>query len=281
MGSGHCLCRDVRRVRGTDRSIGCWSWCRRSLRSASRCRGWYDLCGAPRLLGHSCAPFLRVGRSEVGPRLRRGRGLGRRGLLDDGGRRRGRSSRFRGVYTVRLSRGRCHGGRSGRLGWLRRRNPGRWLWDVSNRGRWLLYRWRRCRDGFNRWGRRRRSRGALPWDLDGSRYRLRLWFDRCNGLNRLLCLVALNGLFLKETEDVVENEVPIWLLGKEEGLDKFPPRVIMVGHFTNNLNDDASVGGRLSVDGVDKDFTVLESDAGYFRVNFLRESQPRDTRKHS
>ena len=41
-------------------------------------------------------------------------------------------------------------------------------------------------------------------------------------------LVVLNGLLLEETEDVVENEVAVRLLGEEERLDKLAPWIALI-----------------------------------------------------
>jgi hypothetical protein len=40
--------------------------------------------------------------------------------------------------------------------------------------------------------------------------------------------VALNCLFFEEAKDVVENKVAVGLLGKEESLNKFPPRLATI-----------------------------------------------------
>ena len=86
-----------------------------------------------------------------------------------------------------------------------------------------------------------------------------------------LLLALLDRLLLQEAEDIVEDEVAVWLLCKEEGLDKFPPRLAMVGHLADDLDDDATVGRRLGIDGVDEDFTVLEANRCDLCMNFLGE----------
>jgi hypothetical protein len=48
----------------------------------------------------------------------------------------------------------------------------------------------------------------------------------------------------------------------------------MVGHFTDDLDDDAAVCRGLRVDRVDEDFAVLEADGGDLVVNFLQTTQP-------
>jgi len=63
-----------------------------------------------------------------------------------------------------------------------------------------------------------------------------------------LAFIALNGLFLEEAEDVIENKVTIGLLGEEEGLNELLPRLATIRHFTNDLNDDTPVGRRLCID---------------------------------
>jgi hypothetical protein len=85
--------------------------------------------------------------------------------------------------------------------------------------------------------------------------RLTLLLGGCGNLLGLkdallwLAFIALNGLllFLEETEDVVEDKVTIRLLGEEESLNEFLPRLATVGHFTDHLNDDATVGRGLRI----------------------------------
>lgn len=135
---------------------------------------------------------------------------------------------------------------------------------------------RRCRDGrgstfLNRWRCRCRRRLWLS-------RRRRSWRSRCNGsrskLDRLrslglLVLTFLNGFFLKETEDIVEDEITIGLLSEEEGLNKLPPRFTLVGHFADDLDDDTAICRRLSVDRVDEDLAILEAYRGDLVVDFL------------
>jgi hypothetical protein len=85
----------------------------------------------------------------------------------------------------------------------------------------------------------------------------------------LIDLVALNGLLLQESEDVVENEVAIWLFGEEEGLDELAPRFICVGHLTDDLDNDPAICRRLGIDGVYEDFAILEANRSDFLVDFL------------
>jgi hypothetical protein len=85
----------------------------------------------------------------------------------------------------------------------------------------------------------------------------------------LLLLVALSGFLLEETEDIVEDEVSVRLLSKEEGLNKLFPSLSTIGHFTDDLDDDATIRGRLSVHGVNVDLAVLETDGGDKIMDFL------------
>jgi hypothetical protein len=62
-----------------------------------------------------------------------------------------------------------------------------------------------------------------------------------DGFSILAGIVALNSLLLQEAEDVVENKIPIWLFSKEECLNKFAPWVTVIGHFTDDLDNDAAV----------------------------------------
>jgi hypothetical protein len=59
------------------------------------------------------------------------------------------------------------------------------------------------------------------------------------------------------------------LFGEEESLHEFTPRVTMVRHLSDDLDDDTTVCGGLRINGVDEDFAVLESDGGDLIVNFL------------
>lgn len=86
---------------------------------------------------------------------------------------------------------------------------------------------------------------------------------------RVRGLVVFNGVFLQKAEDIVEDEISVRLLGKEERLDEFPPWLAVVGHFTNDLNDYTTVRGGLRIDRVDEDLAVLETNRCDFRVNFL------------
>lgn len=179
---------------------------------------------------------------------------------------------FRSGLLRRLwLRGRCRrwcqrcGGGDGRNG--RRRGGGngfrisrssgfrfrRWLsdWLVNTvclrfrlrlGGRGLLnWYWRGgLRDG-SRFGlrlcRRRRGRG-------GGGRRSRFLNDGCFLSLRTLelaSLVVLNSFFLQETEDIIENKVTVWLLSEEEGLHEFTPRLSVIRHFTDDLDDDTAI----------------------------------------
>ena len=85
----------------------------------------------------------------------------------------------------------------------------------------------------------------------------------------LASVIALSSLFLEETEDIVEDEVPIRLLSEEERLNKLFPRLSSIRHFTDDLDDDATIRGGLSIDGVNEDLTIFETDGSDTIVNFL------------
>jgi hypothetical protein len=59
------------------------------------------------------------------------------------------------------------------------------------------------------------------------------------------------------------------LFCKEESLHKLSPRVAMVRHFADDLNDDAAICRGLRVYRVDENFAVLETEGGDFVVDFL------------
>jgi hypothetical protein len=158
----------------------------------------------------------------------------------------GRFLGFRRVNAVNV-----HNGRGRGLLFLRCGCGG-----LSDRGfgnvgcGFLVNRSGRCRDRFRDRGR---GRGRFPWGLN---YRLRSrnwlngysWFWNSggsrgpfDGFDSLAGIVALNGLLLQEAKDVVENEVPIWLFREKESLNKFTPWVAVVGHFTDDLDNDTAV----------------------------------------
>lgn len=85
----------------------------------------------------------------------------------------------------------------------------------------------------------------------------------------LLLVTLLDGLFLQEAEDVVEDEVAVRLLGEEERLHELPPCFALVRHLTDDLDDDAAICRGLSVDRVDEDLAVLEADGGNLVMDFL------------
>lgn len=85
----------------------------------------------------------------------------------------------------------------------------------------------------------------------------------------LLLQALLIVLFLQVSEDIVEDEISIGLFGEEESLGEFPPRLVVVGHFANGLNNDAIVGRGLSVDRVDVDFAVLEANGQDLLVDLV------------
>lgn len=232
-------------VLGTSRSS-------RSLRTIGRCRATRrnrDLCSASRLLRDSRAPFLGVGSGEVGPRFR----CSRRS-----------SNRWRLLRWLGSSR-RCSWRRRGNRCWRRGRRFGcadrRWGLNCgwSRFGFsvvdavWLggRFRWRCRGDGFGN-----DSGGWLFYRL-GDGCWLWLWLIRRSRCSRLGCrlgngysgcgsfslasIITFNGLLLEEAEDVVEDKVAVRLLGKEESLDEFPPWIAVVGHLTDDLDDNAIV----------------------------------------
>jgi hypothetical protein len=96
------------------------------------------------------------------------------------------------------------------------------------------------------------------------------------GMGGFVCIravILLDCFFLEEAEDVVEYKIAIWLFCEEKSLDEFAPRLVVVGHLADDLDDDTAVCRGLGIDGVDEDFTVLEADGGYLVVDFLLESQ--------
>lgn len=175
--------------------------------------------------------------------------------------------RLRGVNTVRL-----HWQRQ----LLLRRGGGRLrdhrlgLWDGLG-----------CRlgcDNRSRRGRRFANRLVNGFGFGGGGDRRRHLGLRCScrdragvgGVGGLTGIVRLDSLLLEETENVVKDKVSVGLFGKEEGLDKLAPWLGVVGHFTDDLNDDATVGRGLSIDRVDENFAIFETDGRDFVVDFLK-----------
>jgi hypothetical protein len=74
---------------------------------------------------------------------------------------------------------------------------------------------------------------------------------------RLFVFYNLIHIVAEVTEDVIQNEVAVWLLGKNEGLDKLVMRLRFIGHLPDNLNHDV-VERSLRVDIENTDFAVLE-----------------------
>jgi hypothetical protein len=125
---------------------------------------------------------------------------------------------------------------------------------------------------------RDRSRGAGLGDRDrvSSRHGGRLWRDLDGGLllrrvldGSLLVLLILFHVLLKVAKDVVEHEVAIGLLGEEEGLRELSPWCALVRHLSDHQDDDTPVGGRLRVDRVDEDLTLVVADRVDSLVDFL------------
>ena len=201
--------------------------------------------------------------------LERGRG-GRRGSWDSGGRGlRCRARRwFRGKGSRWRSGGLFCGGGLRLRGWFRLHNDGGLitvrlgLGDRLGLWLWLLHRGNRGgHDGLgNRFLRRGENRGF------GGRRSGRLLIS---GYTLLTFIFALSSLLLQETEDIVEDEVPVRLLGKEECLNKLFPSLSSIGHFTDDLDDNATIRGGLSIDGVNEDLAILETDGSNTIVNFL------------
>jgi hypothetical protein len=109
------------------------------------------------------------------------------------------------------------------------------------------------------------------WDLcrdcrsDGDRILSKGYVD----IVCIYTIIGLDSFFLEETKDIVENEITIWLFCKEESLNKLAPWFVVIGHFSDDLDDDSTICRRLSVDGMDEDFTILEADGGYLVMDFL------------
>jgi hypothetical protein len=59
------------------------------------------------------------------------------------------------------------------------------------------------------------------------------------------------------------------LFSKEKSLNEFAPGFVVIGHFTNDLDDDTAACRRLSIDRVNENFAILEADGGNLVVNFL------------
>jgi hypothetical protein len=138
----------------------------------------------------------------------------------------------------------------------RSRAWGGWRWGglglTSDRDDWVVDLWSwRGRDGSA--------------DVDGF---LADVMSMC-GFVCIRSIIILGSFFLEEAEDVVEHEIAVWLFSKEKGLNEFAPRLVVIGHLADDLDDDAAVCRGLGVDGVDEDFAVLEADGGYLVVNFL------------
>ena len=93
------------------------------------------------------------------------------------------------------------------------------------------------------------------------------------GHTLLAFILALSSLLLEETEDVVEDEVSVRLLGEEECLYKLFPSLSPIGHFTDDLDDNATIRGGLSIDGVNENLAILEPDGSNPVVNFLRDGE--------
>ena len=119
--------------------------------------------------------------------------------------------------------------------------------------------------------------GLLNW---------RSWYrnDRNRGLNRLLdrrcvlngsvCVSFLtwlifHGVFFQEAEDVVENEVTARLLREEESLNKLLPWLAPVAHLTDHLNYNPTRCRGLSINRVNKNLAILETDGENFIMDFL------------
>ena len=92
----------------------------------------------------------------------------------------------------------------------------------------------------------------------------------------LAFIIALSGLLFEEAEDIVEDKIPIWLLRKEERLNKLFPSFSAIGHFTDDLDDDASICGRLSINGVNENLAILETDGSNTIVDFLKDGGKSD-----
>ena len=145
----------------------------------------------------------------------RGSGSGRSGRTGfgsrSGGRGRRRLARSRGGFGLRLWCVAVHLRLRGRR-WFGRRRP-------------LLHDRRRRRGGGR--DRLRLSRRWRKWG-SGCRRRRDMLLLLLRELSLRLLLALLDRLLLQEAEDIVEDEVAVGLLGKEEGLHKLPPVLTLV-----------------------------------------------------
>jgi hypothetical protein len=82
-------------------------------------------------------------------------------------------------------------------------------------------------------------------------------------------VTTINRLLFKEPEYIVEDEIAVRLFGKEESLDKFPPRLATVGHLTNDLDYNTTIRRRLCVNRVNEDLTILEINRCNAIMDFL------------
>jgi hypothetical protein len=76
----------------------------------------------------------------------------------------------------------------------------------------------------------------------------------CSGLVQLFLLLGLLG---KITEDVVQYEVTVGLLGEDECLGETLVGVALIGDLADDLNDNVGLGA-LGVDVGDANLRVLE-----------------------
>jgi hypothetical protein len=109
----------------------------------------------------------------------------------------------------------------------------------------------RCRWGFG-------SRGRLG--LGGLNFRL----------SGLVGIVALDGLLLQESENVVEHKIAVGLLSEEKGLDKLAPGLAAVRHLTDDLDDDSTICRSLRIYRVNEDLAVLKTNRSDFLMDFLQ-----------
>jgi hypothetical protein len=126
------------------------------------------------------------------------------------------------------------------------------LWDGFNGGYRLLDGGGFLNNRFRGCGNNRSSRDVVGMSLVFA-----------------LAVLSLDCLLLQETENVVQNKVTVGLLGQEKCLSEFAPGLVVVGHFTDDLNDDPTICRGLGVDGVDENLAVVEADRENPVVDFL------------
>jgi hypothetical protein len=88
-------------------------------------------------------------------------------------------------------------------------------------------------------------------------------------LGHLLQSFVIHVILLQISENIIEDEVTVGLFSEEECLGKFAPRLVVIGHLANSLDDYAVVGARLRIDRVDENLAILKADGEYLFVNLV------------